>query len=163
QLGVKMKFLWKFIVIALLAANPISAIATDQDAAERLLKVMKVEKQLSGGFEAMTPMIDQLANSLQLNKSETEELVNIYRDWFLNDIDRQRIIDELAILYSQTFSQQEIESMIVFYSTPEGQKFIEKAPALMHAGAQLGMQEAELAQPQLIEKLTPFLEKHHAK
>ncbi|MCG9559871.1 DUF2059 domain-containing protein [Vibrio kanaloae] len=158
-----MKFLWKFIVIALLAANPISAIATDQDAAERLLKVMKVEKQLSGGFEAMTPMIDQLANSLQLNKSETEELVNIYRDWFLNDIDRQRIIDELAILYSQTFSQQEIESMIVFYSTPEGQKFIEKAPALMHAGAQLGMQEAELAQPQLIEKLTPFLEKHHAK
>ncbi|QPK06342.1 DUF2059 domain-containing protein [Vibrio kanaloae] len=158
-----MKFLWKFIVIALLAANPISVIATDQDAAERLLKVMKVEKQLSGGFEAMTPMIDQLANSLQLNKSETEELVNIYRDWFLNDIDRQRIIDELAILYSQTFSQQEIESMIVFYSTPEGQKFIEKAPALMHAGAQLGMQEAELAQPQLIEKLTPFLEKHHAK
>ncbi|HCH5323781.1 TPA: DUF2059 domain-containing protein [Vibrio parahaemolyticus] len=158
-----MKFLWKFIVIVLLAANPISAIATDQDAAERLLKVMKVEKQLSGGFEAMTPMIDQLANSLQLNKSETEELVNIYRDWFLNDIDRQRIIDELAILYSQTFSQQEIESMIVFYSTPEGQKFIEKAPALMQAGAQLGMQEAELAQPQLIEKLTPFLEKHHAK
>ncbi|NOI03417.1 DUF2059 domain-containing protein [Vibrio kanaloae] len=158
-----MKFLWKFIVIALLAANPISAIATDQDAAERLLKVMKVEKQLSGGFEAMTPMIDQLANSLQLNKSETEELVNIYRDWFLNDIDRQRIIDELAILYSQTFSQQDIESMIIFYSTPEGQKFIEKAPALMHAGAQLGMQEAELAQPQLIEKLTPFLEKHHAK
>ncbi|ELB2962470.1 DUF2059 domain-containing protein [Vibrio parahaemolyticus] len=158
-----MKFLWKFIVIALLAANPISAIATDQDAAERLLKVMKVEKQLSEGFEAMTPMIDQLANSLQLNKSQTEELVNIYRDWFLNDIDRQRIIDELAILYSQTFSQQEIESMIVFYSTPEGQKFIEKAPALMQAGAQLGMQEAELAQPQLIEKLTPFLEKHHAK
>ncbi|WP_273987208.1 DUF2059 domain-containing protein [Vibrio parahaemolyticus] len=158
-----MKFLWKFIVIALLAANPISAIATDQDAAERLLKVMKVEKQLSGGFEAMTPMIDQLANSLQLNKSQTEELVNIYRDWFLNDIDRQRIIDELAILYSQTFSQQEIESMIVFYSTPEGQKFIEKAPALMQAGAQLGMQEAELAQPQLIEKLTPFLEKYHAK
>ncbi|ELB7608879.1 TPA: DUF2059 domain-containing protein [Vibrio parahaemolyticus] len=158
-----MKFLWKFIVIALLAANPICAIATDQDAAERLLKVMKVEKQLSGGFEAMTPMIDQLANSLQLNKSQTEELVNIYRDWFLNDIDRQRIIDELAILYSQTFSQQEIESMIVFYSTPEGQKFIEKAPALMQAGAQLGMQEAELAQPQLIEKLTPFLEKHHAK
>ncbi|WP_230855797.1 hypothetical protein [Vibrio kanaloae] len=47
-----MKFLWKFIVIALLAANPISVIATDQDAAERLLKVMKVEKQLSGGFEA---------------------------------------------------------------------------------------------------------------
>ncbi|HCE1551914.1 TPA: DUF2059 domain-containing protein [Vibrio parahaemolyticus] len=158
-----MKFLWKFIVIALLAANPICAIATDQDSAERLLKVMKVEKQLSGGFEAMTPMIDQLANSLQLNKSQTEELVNIYRDWFLNDIDRQRIIDELAILYSQTFSQQEIESMIVFYSTPEGQKFIEKAPALMQAGAQLGMQEAELAQPQLIEKLTPFLEKHHAK
>ncbi|TKF76801.1 DUF2059 domain-containing protein [Vibrio kanaloae] len=158
-----MKFLWKLIVIALLAANPINAIATDQDASERLLKVMKVEKQLSGGFEAMTPMIDQLANSLQLNKSETEELVNIYRDWFLNDIDRQRIIDELAILYSQTFSQQEIESIIIFYSTPEGQKFIEKAPALMHAGAQLGMQEAELAHPQLIEKLTPFLEKHHAK
>ena len=50
--------------------------------------------------------------------------------------------------------------MIEFYATPVGQKLVEKSPALMQAGAQLGMQEAERAQPKLIEKLTPFLEKH---
>lgn len=156
-----MKNLRKFIVVALLVASPISGMAADkQEVVERLLEVMKVEKQLSGGFEAMTPVIEQLANNLQLNANEKEELVNIYRDWFINDINRQNIIVEMASLYSQTFSQQEIELMIEFYATPVGQKLVEKSPALMQAGAQLGMQEAERAQPKLIEKLTPFLEKH---
>ncbi|CAH0529099.1 hypothetical protein CTH30272_02444 [Allocatenococcus thiocycli] len=156
-----MKNLRKFIVVALLVANPIIGMAADkQEVVDRLLEVMKVEKQLSGGFEAMTPVIEQLANNLQLNATEKEELVNIYRDWFINDINRQNIIVEMGTLYSQAFSQQEIELMIEFYATPVGQKLVEKSPALMQAGAQLGMQEAERAQPKLIEKLTPFLEKH---
>ena len=156
-----MKNLRKFIVVALLVAGPISGMAADkQEVVDRLLAVMKVEKQLSGGFEAMTPIIEQLANNLQLNATGKEELVNIYRDWFINDINRQNIIVEMASLYSQTFSQQEIELMIEFYATPVGQKLVEKSPALMQAGAQLGLQEAERAQPKLIEKLTPFLEQH---
>lgn len=156
-----MKNLRKFIVVALLVASPISGMAADkQEVVDCLLEVMKVEKQLSGGFEAMTPVIEQLANNLQLNATEKEELVNIYRDWFINDINRQNIIVEMGALYSQAFSQQEIELMIEFYATPVGQKLVEKSPALMQAGAQLGMQEAERAQPKLIEKLTPFLEKH---
>lgn len=156
-----MKNLRKFIVVALLVASPISGMAADkQEVVERLLEVMKVEKPLSGGFEAMTPVIEQLANNLQLNATEKEELVNIYRDWFINYINRQNIIVEMASLYSQTFSQQEIELMIEFYATPVGQKLVEKSPALMQAGAQLGLQEAERAQPKLIEKLTPFLEQH---
>ncbi|MCF7481539.1 DUF2059 domain-containing protein [Vibrio sp. J1-1] len=159
-----MKNLRKFVVVALLVASPFGAMAADKQVpAERLLEVMKAEEQLTGGFEAMAPVIEQLANNLQLNNAEKEELVNIYRDWFINDLDRQKIIDELASLYAQTFNQQEIELMTEFYSTTAGQKFVEKAPALMQAGAQLGMQEAERAQPQLIEKLTPFLEKHKAK
>lgn len=156
-----MKNLRKFMVVALLVASPISGMAADkQEVVDRLLEVMKVEKQLSGGFEAMTPVIEQLANNLQLNATEKEELVNIYREWFINDINRQNIIVEMVALYSQAFSQQEIELMIEFYATPVGQKLVEKSPALMQAGAQLGMQEAERAQPKLIEKLTPFLEKH---
>lgn len=156
-----MKHLLKLIMVAVLTAIPIASIANEkQESVNRLFDVMKMEKQLSGGFEAMTPIINQLANRLQLNKAETEELANIYKDWFFNDINRQRIIGELANLYSTTFKQSEIEALTEFYSTPLGQKFIEKSPVLMQAGAQLGIQEAERAQPQLIEKLTPFLEKH---
>ncbi|UAB71686.1 DUF2059 domain-containing protein [Vibrio sp. SCSIO 43132] len=158
-----MKHLWKWVVISLLVSTPMSALAIDKgESVSHLLKVMKMEEQLSGGFEAMIPMIDQLANSLQLNKAEKEELTDIYRSWYINDIDRHRIINELANLYSKTFSQKEIEALIDFYSTPTGQKFVEKSTVLVRAGAQLGMQEAERAQPQLIEKLTPFLEKHQA-
>lgn len=70
---------------------------------------------------------------------------------------------EMASIYSQAFSQQEIELMIEFYATPAGQKLVEKSPALIQAGTQLGLQEAERARPQLIEKLTPFFEKHQIK
>ena len=156
-----MKNLRKFIVVALLVASPFSGMAADkQESVERLLEVMKIEEQLSGSFEAMTPIFEQLTNNLELNKAQQEELVNIYRDWFTHDIDRQNIMVEMTSTYSQTFSQQEIELMIEFYATPVGQKIVEKSPALMQAGTQLGLQEVERARPQLIEKLTPFLEKH---
>ncbi len=160
-----MKNLRKFIVVALLVASPISGMAADkQESVERLLEVMKIEEQLSGSFDTtMTPIIEQLTSNLQLNKTQQEELVDIIRYWFIHDLDRKNMIVEMGSLYSQAFSQQEIESIIEFYSTPVGQKLVEKSPALMQTGAQLGIQEAERAQPKLIEKLTPFLEKHQIK
>ncbi|MEI8598957.1 DUF2059 domain-containing protein [Vibrio sp. M60_M31a] len=65
-----------------------------------------------------------------MNATGKEELVNIYRDWFVNDINRQNIIVEMGALYSQAFSQQEIELMIEFYATPVGQKLVENRRAL---------------------------------
>lgn len=155
-----MKNVLAIMVAVVVAYSPISIANTKSESVAKLLDVMKINEQMVGGFEAMLPTIHQLATRLQLSADETEELKNIYRDWFYNDIDRFYIGSQIADLYSDTFSQSEIEEIIEFYQTPTGRKLVNKSPELTKLGAQIGMEEAQRKQQQLLEKLTPFIEKH---
>ncbi|NOH32525.1 DUF2059 domain-containing protein [Vibrio chagasii] len=130
------------------------------ETAQKLLTVIEVDKQMLGGFEAMLPIVNQLANKLKLNAQETEELKGIYRDWFENDMDRVKMRIEMAKLYSNHFTMTEMKQIIDFYGTPVGKKLIQQSPELAKLGAQIGMEEAQNKQHLLIEKLTPFMEEH---
>ncbi|WP_373943094.1 DUF2059 domain-containing protein [Vibrio chagasii] len=130
------------------------------ETAQKLLTVIEVDKQMLGGFEAMLPIVNQLANKLKLNAQETEELKGIYRDWFENDMDRVKMRIEMAKLYSNHFTMSEMKQIIDFYGTPVGKKLIQQSPELAKLGAQIGMEEAQNKQHLLIEKLTPFMEEH---
>lgn len=130
---------------------------------ERMFAVMGMDKQMTGGFEAMLPVIEQMASQLQLDDAAKEELKNIYRDWFKYDFDQQAILTKLVAVYSGSFTDKEINELIAFYETPTGQKFLAKSPQLMQFGAQLGMQEGQLKQALLLERLQPFLAKHQGK
>ncbi|MCG9694318.1 DUF2059 domain-containing protein [Vibrio sp. Isolate22] len=132
------------------------------ETAQKLLTVIEVDKQMLGGFEAMLPIVNQLANKLKLNAQETEELKGIYRDWFENDMDRVKMRIEMAKLYSNHFTMTEMKQIIDFYGTPVGKKLIQQSPELAKLGAQIGMEEAQNKQHLLIEKLTPFMEEHGA-
>lgn len=129
-------------------------------AVNELMVVMEIDKQMNGGFEAMLPAVDQLALQLSLNEEEKKELLDIYRAWFEEDIDRKKLVDGTADLYRQAFSEDEIKEMLQFFSTPTGKKVVKESPALMQKGAQLGMVEAQEKQALLLERLSPFIEKH---
>ncbi len=106
----------------------------------------------------MLPMVDQVASQLQLNAQEKEQLKDIYREWFENDIDRKVIKEKMIKLYAANFTTEEINELNKFYSSPVGQKFLEKSPGLMKLGAQIGMEEAQRKQAKLMERLQPFLD-----
>jgi len=130
---------------------------------DEMFRVMSMEKQISGGFEAMMPMIDQMAVKFKLNNEGKEELKDIFRSWFNKDIDRSKMMSEMKKLYSQTFTDDEISKITEFYQTPVGARFLEKSPQLMQLGAQIGMKEAQSKQVKLMERIKPFIEKHGIK
>jgi len=130
---------------------------------DEMFRVMSMEKQISGGFEAMMPMIDQMAVKFKLNNEGKEELKDIFRSWFNEDIDRSKMMSEMKRLYSQTFTDDEIRKITEFYQTPVGARFLEKSPQLMQLGAQIGMKEAQSKQVKLMERVKPFIEKHGIK
>jgi len=124
-----------------------------------MFQITGMDKQMTGGFEAMLPVVNQLSAQLQLNSEEAEELKTIYRDWFEHDVDRQLIIDKIIELYDEAFTIEEIQILTDFYKTPTGQKFIKQSPELMKAAAEVGMQEAQNKQCKLMERLQSFIEK----
>ena len=124
-----------------------------------MFQLIDMEEQMAGGFEAMLPIIDQMSSQLQLDAKEKEQLENIYRDWFEKDLDRKSMIEGMAKLYAEAFTAEDINELTKFYSTPIGQKFLEKSPELMRLGAQIGMEEAQKKQGKLMERLQPFFDK----
>ncbi|MCL1046087.1 DUF2059 domain-containing protein [Shewanella electrodiphila] len=150
----------KVLILPLLFMTFSAPVMAEEAAIDKMFKVMNMDTQMNGGFEAMLPVIDQMSAQFQLNEAGKAELKQIFRTWFNEDIDRAKIINEIKALYSESFTDDELKAVTEFYQTPVGQKFLEKSPQLMQSGAQIGMQEAQSKQTQLMERVQPFLEKH---
>jgi len=115
---------------------------------------------MTGGFDAMLPVIDQMVAQYGLDAEAKKELTNIYQTWFKEDINTNAMIEQVGELYAEAFTAEEIQDMIDFYSTPTGQKMLDKTPELTQKAALIGMEVGQKAQPKLMERLTPFFEKH---
>lgn len=150
----------KALILPLIFLTLSAPIMAQESAIDKMFTVMNMDTQMNGGFEAMLPVIDQMSAQFKLNDEGKEELKEIFRTWFNEDIDRSKIINEIKALYSDSFTDAELNAITEFYQTPVGQKFLEKSPQLMQFGAQIGMQEAQSKQTQLMERVQPFLEKH---
>jgi len=158
------KLLYPMILILCFIISALHADSAKTNASvEKMFSVMGIDRQLSGGFEAMLPVIEQLGLQFKLDKNAKEELKNIYRVWFEEDIDREAMKNGLIEIYTEAFNEKEINELIVFYQSPVGQKFLKKSPELMKLGAQVGLRESQSKQQKLIERLQPFLDKHTKK
>lgn len=149
----------RFIFIAVFSALITSPIYASEEPVDEFFRVMSMEKQMLGGFEAMMPMINQMANRFQLNPAQTEELKNIFRTWFKEDMDHASVMKKMKVMYQERFTSEELQAVTAFFKTPEGKKFIDASPELMKIGAQIGMQEAQSKEYLLMERIKPFLEK----
>ncbi len=149
------------LIVALLFSPLVKADPTPEhlNKVEELFAVMDLKNQLNSGFDAMTPMIDELSKNLKLNEAESKEFREIYREWFEKDIDREQIIKDISKLYADTFTIDDLDQLISFYETPIGKKALEKMPLLMQEGAKIGMQAAQEKQGALQMKIEAFYEK----
>ena len=153
----------KLILFSLMLCAFAAPVSAQEAAIDEMFRVMKMETQMTGGFEAMLPVVENMSAKLALNMEQEEELKDIFRTWFNEDFDKQKIVGEIKAVYTKSFSEEEIKEITRFYKTPVGKKFLELSPALMKEGARLGMLEGQQKQGKLRERIYPFLEKHGKK
>ena len=153
----------KYLVLPLMFFTLSTPAMAEESPVDEMFKIMSIDKQITGGFEAMLPVIEQMTAQFKLDAEGKEELKGIFRTWFNEDIDREKMVSEIKTLYSQTFTNDELREVTEFYKTSTGKKFLEKSAALMQLGAQIGMNEAQAKQVKLMERVKPFLEKHGIK
>lgn len=155
-----MKYL---LIVPLLALSLVSNCYANNESVDKLFKAMNMDKQLTGGFEAMLPVIDQMSARFNLDAEAKKELINIYRTWFDKDIDRAQMLNKIKDIYASTFTSKELDKITEFFQSPVGGKYLRLSPGLMKQGAQIGMTEAQAKQTQLLNRLKPFFKKHNIK
>lgn len=99
----------------------------------------------------------------QLNHQVLQEMIRkqpaltryqvVVQQWAKEYVTWERMRAELAQTYHSHFTNAEIARMLVFFSTPEGQKYIRYAPLLREEMVQIGQRVAREQQPRLIQML----------
>jgi hypothetical protein len=102
-------------------------------------KELMQAKGATNMFDPLIPGIIESAKNAILPSNpglfrELNEVAALLRTRFAAR--RNEIIDEIARLYAQRFTEAEMKEVIAFYKTPVGKKFVSDEPAVIDQGLQ---------------------------
>jgi uncharacterized protein len=151
----------KRLLYALLLLFAISPVVHADDSSkqakvEELIKLTKIDQLLAQMTGQMTTRLKTMAaqqNARQKFTPAQEKLVNDY----INQVqgitqgavawDKMKPI--LVQVYTETYTDQELDGILTFYRSPSGQALVAKSPQLMNRTVELVQQKMTAVQPQL--------------
>ncbi len=125
--------------------NPAAAMNEEElhrDAAERLLVLMEMEKNLNEIIDQSLAMEFQQNPQLMLYKDVFKRFFSKYMSW-------ESLKEDFITIYTEEFTADEINDLIEFYGSPTGKKAIEKTPVLFMKGAEAGQRKVQENLPEL--------------
>jgi len=70
-----------------------------------------------------------------------------------------QITDEVTLLYAQSFSEQDLKNILVFYQSPAGQKLLKKQPKVIDASMSFAQTWANKLSDEVLEKMRAMMKK----
>jgi len=145
-----MKLLLSLFIAAITCTLPVSSRADEashRKAAESLLGLMDMEKLLGDSIDQMLQIQVQQNPTLAQYQPQMKAFLAKYMSW-------ASLKDEMITIYATEFSEAELKEVTAFYQTPVGKKMVQKMPALMAKGAQLGQKRVQDHLPELQAAIT---------
>lgn len=125
------------LAVLLLTVVPLSALADEashRQAAEELLKA-------ADGQKIMQTAIDQMLEAQIKAQPRMAKYRGVMRKFLNKYLGYESLKDDMIKLYTEEFTEKELQEITAFYRTPTGKKAIAKMPSLMSKGAQLGLKK----------------------
>jgi uncharacterized protein len=122
--------------------------ASHRKAAESLLGLMGMDTVLSQSVDQMLAMQVQQNPALAPYQAQMKAFLSKYMSW-------ASLKDDMAKIYMAEFSESELNELNKFYQTPLGKKTVQKMPALMAKGAEIGQKRVQEHLPELQAALAP--------
>ncbi|AWM03556.1 DUF2059 domain-containing protein [Bradyrhizobium amphicarpaeae] len=125
-------------------------------AARKLVVTLKVADQ----YRALLPQL-----LLKLRPVVAQDRPEIERDYDAVTAPGSNIyapfvasmVEQIAVVYAQSFTVDELRQIDGFYAQPAGKKFLEKSDALAQASAQIGQDVSQKAADELKQRLIEAL------
>lgn len=112
-----------------------SSDSSHEKAARELVAAAGGAKMAESGADAMLEVVRK--------NSEMAPYEDVFRSWIKNVFASGDLEGEVAKLYIDAFTEEELLGIAAFYRSPVGQKAIARMPELMKKGAELGMRRAQ--------------------
>ena len=136
-------FLSALLAVALLHPNLARADeASHRQAAESLLGLMGMESLLSQSIDQMLDMQVKQNPQIAPYQQEMKSFLGKYMSW-------PSLKEDMVKIYMTEFTEPELKELTAFYTTPLGKKTVQKMPALMQKGAEMGQKRVQEHLPEL--------------
>lgn len=128
-----------FVMVMLIAAGATAVHADEashRQAVEQLFELTSMQQSID----------ESVANVLALQIAQSPELKShqdVVREFLERHIGWGSLKDALSSMYMQEFTEQEVNDMNTFYSSPTGRKVIERLPVLVQMRNQLASQRLQ--------------------
>lgn len=107
-------------------------------------------------------MIDQLLDAQTKSSPQLAKLREPMKEFFNKYMGWEAMKDDLAKIYADNFTEQELNDITAFYKTPTGSKMSQALPALMAEGAQLGQRRVAEHMDELKEMIQKSMAEQNA-
>jgi len=138
--------------------------------AEVLLNAMNfeqmMEKTMAGVRKQQGAMIDRMMGQFQAPGVDREAVVALQKrmlDEIMSALKFSEMKGEVAKVYSEVFSREQLQSLGAFYASPTGQTFSEKQPEIAEKMNALMIPRVMAAMPKVQQLAKEFAEEQKAK
>jgi len=99
----------------------------------RILTLMKADAMIDQVFEQMKGLTTSMAppDATEKQRARAQEIQGKIMDLVRSRISWDKMRPEYVKLYSETFSDVEIDGMLAFYESPAGRAMLDKMPVLL--------------------------------
>ncbi len=138
-----MKHLWlAMLICAAIFSNSASADEAAQVEAGKMLDSLKMQPSLDKAIDVMLDAQLKQNPNIVPYKEVMLEFLGKYMSY-------EALRPDLIAMYSTEFTSSELVEIRKFYSTPAGQKYIERLPALISKSSELGGRSVQDHLPEL--------------
>jgi hypothetical protein len=118
---------------------------------EKLMSSMNIDKQVNTVFTQMRSMISSQwpATATGEQKARSKELQDKIFDLMQSRMSWENMRPQYVKLYSDTFTDEEIEGLAAFYESPAGKAMLEKMPVLMAKSMSMAQDLMKEIMPQI--------------
>jgi len=134
----------KFLVLAALAFGALQAHAApaSEESIDRLFTIMKVQSTTDGMYAQlggyMRKMMEEALDAKAMSPADREKAL-AFADAYVartmplirEEFGWAKMRERYVRIYRESFSQEEVNGLIAFYSSPAGQAFVDKMPLVM--------------------------------
>ncbi len=151
-----------YLILAILfLAFPVCIQADDASrvaAAEKLLSVMNLKEMTAQILSQIKDM--QMAQFMNTVSSEKDRTVfqEKMMDFLTKELNWENLKSDYVNLYAEVFTEEELNGLADFHSSPIGQKYLKKTPELMRRSMQISQERMMKILPE-IQKMAQEWEK----
>jgi hypothetical protein len=122
------------ILCALLPVLASAEVSTPRPDVDELLTLMRIDKMMESTMEPLKKMMASAGQTAGMPPEHAARAKAMQEKSFaliMGEMTGSRMKAEMAQIYGETFTTEEIKGLTTFYKSPAGQAFLDKQPIVM--------------------------------